>query len=114
MVERASINFGDADFDVSGFTPAKPAPAAPLAAVRKVAERAKFPSREPERKRPEREPRRYRTGRNASFNIKADPTVIARFYAISDASDEVLGQTLERAVAALENEIAEAGRGGQG
>lgn len=38
MAERADI-FGEPDFDVSGFTPVKPAPAA---AIRKVAEKATF------------------------------------------------------------------------
>ena len=113
MANRAGI-FGDADFDVSGFSPTKPAPAAPADAVRKVAERAEFSSREPQRKRPKREPRCYRTGRNAQFTIKADPDIIAEFYAIADAEKWVLGQTLERAVAALKNEIARDHREGEG
>jgi hypothetical protein len=104
MTDRANI-FGDADFDLTDFTPAKPAPAAPPEAVRQVAERAEFTSREPERKRPSRSRRTYRTGRNGQFSIKADPLIIDRFYAISDERKWVLGETLERSVAALEREL---------
>ena len=106
MADRANI-FGDADFDVSGFAPAKPAPAAPADAVRQVAERADFSSREPERKPSRRVRRTYRTGRNGQLSIKADPEVIDKFYAIADAKKWVLGETLERAVAALIEKIAE-------
>jgi hypothetical protein len=113
MVERANI-FGEADFDVSGFVPAKPAPAVPPEAVRKVAERAEFSSREPARKSPSRKPRCYRTGRNAQFTIKADPDVVAEFYAITEAEGWVLGETLERAVAALKKELVLGKRAGQG
>lgn len=113
MTERAEI-FGETDFDVSGFTPAKPAPAAPPEAVRKVAEKAEFSSREPARRLPRREARQYRTGRNAQFTIKADPEVVAEFYKITEDQEWVLGETLERAVAALKKEIGKAGRGGQG
>ena len=42
----------------------------------------------------------YRTGRNAQFTIKADPDVVAEFYRITDAEGWVLGETLEKAVAA--------------
>jgi hypothetical protein len=116
MGERADI-FGGADFDVSGFTPAKPAkapPPAPVEAVRKVAEQAEFSSREPQRRRAKREPRCYRTGRNALFSIKADPDVVEEFYAIAQEQGWVLGLTLEHAVAALRKEVAAKGRGGKG
>jgi hypothetical protein len=113
MAERADI-FGGSDFDVADFTPAKPAPAASPEAVRRVAERAEFPSREPARKRPNRKPRCYRTGRNAQFTIKADPDVVAEFYKITEEQEWVLGETLERAVDALKKEIAKAERAGQG
>lgn len=49
-----------------------------------------------------REPRRHRTGRNIQFNIKARGDVIERFYALADRNGWVLGETFERAVAALE------------
>ncbi len=110
MADRASI-FDDApDFDVSGFTPAKPTPAPASEAVRKVAESTSFQSREPEKKSekgPERKARRvYRTGRNAQFFCKAAPEVVEKFYAISNAQEWVMGETLDRAVAALERELA--------
>lgn len=106
MSERANVFDTGADFDVGGFTPQKPKPTAPAEKVRQVSEKASFRSREPERQRPRREPRHYRTGRNTQFNIKADPEVIDEFYRISDTQSWVLGETLERAVAALKNELA--------
>ena len=106
MQERASVFDASPDFDVAGFVPQKPKASAPQEKVRQVSESASFKSREPvERKAARREPRRYRTGRNTQFNIKADPDVIEEFYRIADAQGWVLGETLERAVKALENEI---------
>ena len=115
MADRANI-FDDADFDLSGFTPAKPAAAPAPEAIRKVAEKAAFPSRDPEKQKepPEktgRERRIYRTGRNAQFFCKATPEVVEEFYAISNAQGWVMGETLERAVAALKRELQ--GRGGK-
>lgn len=112
MSERAGL-FDDDDLDVSDFTPSRPAPAAPLAAVRKVAEQAAFASREAPQKWPRRAPRCYRTGRNALFSCKADPDVIDEFYAITEAQGWVMGETLQHAVEALRREIArgEPGRG---
>jgi hypothetical protein len=69
------------------------------------AERPKSPSpasREAQKEPITREPRRYRTGRNAQFNIKARADTIERFYALADRNGWVLGETFERAVAALE------------
>ena len=109
MQERASVFDASPDFDVAGFVPQKPKASAPQEKVRQVSESASFKSREPvERKAARREPRRYRTGRNTQFNIKADPDVIEEFYRIADAQGWVLGETLERPVKALENEIAAA------
>ncbi len=113
MSERASIFDAGPDFDVAGFTPQKPKASAPAEKVRQVSEGASFKSREPaEQKRARREPRRYRTGRNTQFNIKGDPDVIEEFYRIADEQGWVLGETLERAVKALKNEIG--ARKGQG
>lgn len=107
MSERAGIFDTSPEFDVSGFAPQKPKPSAPPEKVRQVAEGASFKSREPaEKKTAKRELRRYRTGRNAQFNIKADPEVLEEFYRIANAQGWVLGETLERAVAALKREIA--------
>lgn len=108
MGERANL-FGDSDFDVSDFTPAKPAPAASPEAVRRVAERTEFSSREPEKKRRRRPPRVHTTGRNAQFSCKADPDVVDEIYAIAEAKSWVMGEALEHAVAALKREL---GRGG--
>jgi hypothetical protein len=49
-----------------------------------------------------RTPRRHRTGRNIQLNIKVCAETIERFYAISDRHGWVLGETFERAIAALE------------
>jgi hypothetical protein len=98
------------DFDVEDFAPAKPAPAPPAEAIRrKVAEGSAFQSREPLKKRSRREARVYRTGRNAQFSCKADPEVVDEFYAITEAQGWVMGQTLERAVAALTRELGREG-----
>jgi hypothetical protein len=106
MSERASIFDSNQDFDLAGFAPQKSKATTPAEQVRQVSEEANFRSREPDRKRPKREPRRYRTGRDTQFNIKADAEVIEDFYRIADTQEWVLGETLERAVAALKNELA--------
>jgi len=105
MSERASI-FGDAgDFDISGFSPQKPKAEVPRERVRQVSEKSEFRSREPEKKPATKEPRRYRTGRNVHLNIKVRPETHASFYEIADRQGWVLGETLERAVAALKREL---------
>jgi len=110
---RASI-FGDDDLDVSGFAPKLgPDRSAPLAEqVRKVAEASNFRSREPVLP-PEvsgkRVPRRHRTGRNVQFNVKASQDTVDAFYAISDGYGWVLGETLEKALAALQRELESTG-----
>lgn len=48
--------------------------------------------------------RRRRTGRNVQFNIKARPETIAAFTAIADANGWGFGETLEHAVAMLEQQ----------
>lgn len=112
MSERAGIFDSTSDFDVGGFAPQKPKASAPAEKVRQVSEGASFKSREPAEQKPaKREPRRYRTGRNTQLNIKADPDVIEEFYRLADAQGWVLGEALERAVAALKNETAREGQG---
>ena len=112
---RASIFDVDSDdLDVSGFVPkaTTDAKAPPREQVRAVSEAAQFRSREPVPARSEqptisrREPRRFRTGRNQQFNVKASAETIEEFYAISDAQNWVLGETLERALVALRRELA--------
>jgi hypothetical protein len=119
---RASIFENDDDLDISAFKPkASPDPAAPPPEqVRAVSEAANFRSREPvrtllanpasasattEASGRRRQPRTHRTGRNVQFNVKASQETIDAFYRISDAQNWVLGETLERALAALEREL---------
>jgi hypothetical protein len=111
--KRASVFDAESDLDVSGFSPKEAlTPTVPPEQVRAVSETAKFQSREPPREiateRPKREPRRYRTGRNIQLNIKARADAIEAFYAIADQQGWVLGETFERAVAALQREISDA------
>src|ERR1700686_3908175 len=104
MNERANI-FSDSDFDVSGFAPAKPAAAPPPEAIKKVAEGAKFTSRGPAPSMPKKQPRTYRTGRNIQLNVKVRDYTLNVVYGISDAQGWVLGETIERAIAALKREL---------
>jgi hypothetical protein len=119
MSERASIFDDSADFDISGFAPKKKERAgeASREAVRVVSEASSFPSREPapaakpagrQPDTPKREPRRYRTGRNVQLNIKVRAETLDSFYTIADRQGWVLGETLEKAVSALEKELARA------
>jgi hypothetical protein len=112
MAERASVFDSAGDFDVAGFAPKTPKPKqteAAADAVRAVSEASSFRSREPVAAKaveaPRREPRRYRTGRNVQLNVKVSSETLAAFYAIADAQGWILGETLERAVAALKREI---------
>jgi hypothetical protein len=112
--ERASIfDVGDDELDVRAFKPKPPAKlvdaAVPVEQVRAVSETAQFRSRDP--KPPplqpvRREQRRHRTGRNVQLNIKARAEVVEAFYAIADREEWVLGETFERAIEALNRELA--------
>lgn len=104
MGERANI-FDDKDFDLSGFAPAQPTAAPPAEEIKKVAENAKFTSREPAPKKVKKQPRTYRTGRNTQLNIKVRESTHTDVYNISDAQGWVLGETIERAMAALKREL---------
>jgi hypothetical protein len=110
---RASIfddESGD-DIDLSGFEPKKPLPDAPVLPpekVREVTEASNFVSRSPVRAKPQPEPpprRGRRTGRNMQLNIKATQQTVNAFYRITDSQGWVLGETLERALEALEREL---------
>jgi hypothetical protein len=91
---------------------APPRPAAEQ--VRALAESVNFPSREG---RPaqtvatgqKRAPRIHRTGRTATISLKTTPAAADQFYAIADREKWLVGETFERALAALERELA--GRG---
>lgn len=110
--KRAGVFDNEGDLDLSGFAPrpAQKAIALPEQ-VKAISEAVSFVSREPNRQsRPvqpgKREPRRHRTGRNTQLNIKAQTETIERFYKIADKHGWVLGETFERAVAALDRDLA--------
>jgi hypothetical protein len=123
--QRAGVFDQGPDIDVSGFEPRTRAkPTAQPEQIKAISETANFVSREPTRSPPQaapprasraaptepiiREPRRHRTGRNIQQNIKARAETIERFYAITDRNGWVLGETFERAIAALERDLASA------
>jgi hypothetical protein len=49
--------------------------------------------------------RRRRTGRNLQLNVKVAAKTLESFYEITDRQGWVLGETLERAIAALQREL---------
>ena len=104
MGVRPSLGF---ESELDGFDPAewgraKATQRPETEATLRAAGAAGFRSREPEAPVPARPVRRRRTGRNAQFNIKARPETIAAFTAVADARGWGLGETLEHAVALLE------------
>ena len=110
MSERAGLFEQQDDFDVSSFTPkvtkAQPAFATPtVEAVRAVSESSNFRSREPIPVPAKTHQRRYRTGRNLQLNLKVAAETYEAFYQIADSHGWVLGETLERAVAALKRDL---------
>jgi hypothetical protein len=111
MPERAGLFEGD-DFDVSAFTPKKPTRPEhqpPPEAVRAVGENANFRSREAApviKPAPRKVDRRHRTGRNEQLNIKVRGPAKQMLYDISEAQGWVQGETFERAMEALQRELA--------
>ena len=108
---RAGVFDVEDDLDVSGFAPqATDKPKVAPEQVKAVSEAAQFLSREPRREEmspaSKREPRRHRTGRNIQLNIKARAEAIEAFYAIADQRGWVLGETFERAIEALQRDLA--------
>ena len=112
MAERAGLFENADDLDLSSFAPKRVSKDAepPSEAVRAVSESANFKSREPVQpgapkalKKPQR---RRRTGRNMQLNVKVDASTFESFYEITDRQAWVLGETLERALAALQRELA--------
>ena len=113
MSTRRSILEIPPALDTSGFKPKSGVdPSAPKQeAIREVAESVHFSSREASTIAPTvlngmRLARRPRSGRTAQFAAKASPGVIDRFYKIADKKEWLIAVTFERAVAALEREIA--------
>ena len=80
---------------------------------RVVAEAPRFPSREPKAASPanaaplaRRPPRILRAGRTMQFNARTTPQTFEALYAIADQLEWLVGETLERALAALRRELA--------
>jgi hypothetical protein len=116
MKERASI-FADNDaLDVSAFAPkaGHELNAVPAELARSVAEASRFPSREAKTNSPapavapptRRPPRIHRTGRTMQFNARTTPETVEALYAVADRQGWLVGETLERALAALQRELA--------
>lgn len=112
--DRVNLGFSESldDLDLSEFTPRKlPVPRRPSEETNRAAEAAGFRSREPKiantssgdagegASAPQR---RRRTGRSSQFNLKARPETIAAYCALADRMGWGLGETLEKAVALLE------------
>lgn len=114
-----SARVGIFEDDLSDFAPQRKGEGAPREEVRRIAEPARFMSREPANTPPEleparRPPRRYRTGRNRQINIKASDETVEALYKLSDDNGWVLGETLARALEALSRELTAAKeRGGR-
>lgn len=99
---------GDGDVDLSAFAPKpdsdKPKP--PMEQVRAVTEAARFRSREPVSSVPlKRSPRYHKTGRTAQLNVRVMPASFEKVYAIADRQGWLIGETVERALEALEREL---------
>jgi hypothetical protein len=104
--DKRADPFAD-DLDLSEFKPTVAAkPKIEKAAVRQASEANNFPSRTaaapPKTPANDHRDRRRRTGRNVQFNIKATPETIGRFTAVADKNGWVFGETLDRALDALE------------
>ena len=84
----------------------KPRPDKPVQqeTIERIATDNNFPSRQAARapKEPKRKPRIYRTGRNQSFNVKATPETIQRFYKLADDRNVPLGELMKLGLDALE------------
>lgn len=104
--ERVPLFGNDDDLDLAAFRPKPPANAQQ---VKDVAEHAGFRSREApvqaSAKTSRREPRRHRTGRNIQLNLKVTQEAMDAFYQLADRHGWVLGETFERAVAALASDL---------
>ena len=96
-------NILDDDDDLSRFAPA-PTPEQ----VRAVAIAGGFPSRQTPpliTPRQPREPYRYRTGRTEQFSVRIRPETHDAFYAIARANGWKIGETVEAALAALQEKL---------
>jgi hypothetical protein len=118
MPKRANIFDDAAEMDLSVFKPGvSPEPVLDREKLKAISEASNFPSRqaarpvaEPAAKpapaiQPKREPRRHRTGRTAQFNARTTPETVEAYYAIADRQGWLVGETIERALAALQREL---------
>jgi hypothetical protein len=107
MSDRASI-FEKPKLDIAGFTPKTDAEMRPPPEELEALTRgSKFRSREVVELQPTRvQQRRRRTGRNVQFNIRATQEVIDEFKALSELQDWPDGLTLEKALRALQQQLA--------
>jgi hypothetical protein len=100
MSNRPNI-FDDEEIDVSAFSPKTDlGPRGDKEALRQVGESTGFQSRPVQRT-----PHRYRTGRTAQFNTRIMPAAFDRFYQIAEQQGWKIGETVEKALAALEREL---------
>jgi hypothetical protein len=132
MSNRASIFTPREELDISGFKPKAEHEQRPDPAQIDEVRSARFRSREvvqesppevtpqptatqqppvgqPEtvrRQSTKRQPLVYRTGRNTTFSVKTTPETVEAFYEIARAQNWKAGETFERALAALQRELA--------
>jgi hypothetical protein len=122
MTGRANP-FGDDEagqgLDLKGFRPRKPVAQVKPEEIRRVAEKASFPSREAVMSPTAPatpEPRLYRTGRNVQFSVKVTQDLHNAIYALTDelagqmetqvpGMRWTVGMTVERMVSALNAEL---------
>jgi len=121
MTERASIFAPREELDVGGFTPKTKQERRPDPSEIDEVRSARFGSREsqtpvglPEvvgqspvgQQSTKRLPLVYRTGRNTTFSVKTTPETVEAFYEIARAQGWKAGETFERAIAALQRDLA--------
>jgi hypothetical protein len=98
------------EIDLSNFAPkaASIPPEKAVDAIRATTESAGFPSREPAPSKPPKKTGRriWRTGRNVPFAHKVTQACNDGFYQIAEAKKWTMGETLERALGALQREMA--------
>jgi hypothetical protein len=100
MTARPNL-FEEDEIDVSEFTPKTGSePQADMDKLRQAGEAAGFQSRPVHRT-----PHRYRTGRTAQFNTRIMPTAFDRFYQIANQQGWKIGETVEKALEALEEKL---------
>lgn len=115
MSNRPSIFEDDQDqgVDLTGFKPrqGRDPNAPPIDQLRQVSDLTGFPSRTPTAAAPQSQPReRYksqikRTGRNTQFFCRITKEGRDAFYGLAEAHNWTIGETVERALAALQREI---------